>query len=146
MPKFIMKIGGALALGLALLSVGLVAGHPLHDGNGSVRCERLPWLDGQSLVLTQGQFGCNPTHCVLNGLQYATDWDISGAPTFPIYAVAEGDALNVTGNCTKPPPYCGDGAVREGLVDPRIAERLSITLDGLTSRVAGHSMSPHREL
>jgi len=87
-----MWLVGPLALGLALLTVGLVAGHPNHDGNGSVRRERLPWVDSQSLILTQGQFGCNPSHCVDNGLQYATDWDISGAPTFPIYAVAEGDA------------------------------------------------------
>ena len=36
--------------------------------------------------------------------------------------------------------------LREGLTNPRIAERLNITLPGLTSRISGRSLNPHREL
>ena len=36
--------------------------------------------------------------------------------------------------------------LREGLTDPQIAERLNITLDGLTTGVAGCILCPYREL
>lgn len=76
----------------ALLAVVLSAGHAsaaTHTGDGGVRINRLPWAAGQGIVLTQGWGGAT-SHT--GTLYYATDWDIAGAETFSILAVAEGDA------------------------------------------------------
>ena len=57
-------------------------------GTGETAFSRLPWEDGDGVILTQGWFGCNPSHCIGNGLQYATDWNGS----FPVVMATEGAA------------------------------------------------------
>lgn len=93
--KGIILLFLATTLGLALLAESREAyGHdPLSQvfsGDGSVRAHRLPWLDGSSVLLTQGWN--SPPEGTHEG-QFATDWAKAGGGSFAVHAVTEGQAV-----------------------------------------------------
>lgn len=74
-----------LARGLLILCAGLglaananqADSHApfVHDGDGSVRESRLPWLDGEQRILTNGWGSCfgGDSHCPGATDEFATD-------------------------------------------------------------------------
>jgi hypothetical protein len=94
-----MLLRGALLFSFGISLSLLLGSHhaladPTHYGSGAVSYDRLPWLDGASIVLTQGWGGCyaGRSHCPGNSDQYGTDWGPAGGGTFAIHAVAEREA------------------------------------------------------
>ncbi len=81
-----------LVLVAALAGLLYVSMAGAEEGNGATEVSRFPWKDGTSVTLTQGWFGCSPSHCN-PGTQYAMDWGGS----FEVIMVSEGDATCVTG-------------------------------------------------